>query len=115
MNEIKTCGRCSATFNCNHNSIENCDCLSVVLDSKIQDFLKKTSYNCLCNDCLTELNDFIALEKTHPFPSSPGEYVAGVHYYIENGFWVFTEYFHYLKGRCCQNSCRHCAYGFTGK
>ncbi|MEO1009880.1 MAG: DUF5522 domain-containing protein [Bacteroidota bacterium] len=26
--------------------------------------------------------------------------------------WVFTEFYHILRGQCCQNGCRHCAYGF---
>jgi hypothetical protein len=25
---------------------------------------------------------------------------------------VFTEFYHILKGYCCENGCRHCAYGF---
>ncbi len=31
-------------------------------------------------------------------------------YYIENGYYVFTE--HYLKkrGYCCDSGCRHCPY-----
>ena len=37
----------------------------------------------------------------------------GVHYYIEDGRWVFTERYHMLKGYCCENGCRHCVYGFN--
>jgi hypothetical protein len=36
----------------------------------------------------------------------------GVDYYVENGFWVFTAYYHQKRGYCCQNGCRHCPYGF---
>lgn len=31
-------------------------------------------------------------------------------YYLENGNWVFTEWFHWKRGRCCGNACRHCPY-----
>ncbi|MEM0992658.1 MAG: DUF5522 domain-containing protein [Bacteroidota bacterium] len=31
-------------------------------------------------------------------------------YYIENGYWVFTEHFHLDRGYCCGNICRHCPY-----
>ncbi|HRG44891.1 MAG TPA: DUF5522 domain-containing protein [Leptospiraceae bacterium] len=31
-------------------------------------------------------------------------------YYIENGFYVFTEKFHLKRGYCCSNGCRHCPY-----
>jgi hypothetical protein len=33
-------------------------------------------------------------------------------YYIENGFYVFTEEYHRKRGYCCKNGCRHCPYGF---
>lgn len=112
MSKLKECGRCKASFKCDAENISNCGCHSIVIEPAIDTFLKKTDYDCLCNDCLTELNSYVEMEKNYPFPSSPAEYIPKIHYYIENGFWVFTEYFHYLKGRCCQNGCRHCAYGF---
>lgn len=36
-------------------------------------------------------------------------------YYIENGFYVFTEQFHLKRGHCCKSNCRHCPYGFQDK
>ena len=33
------------------------------------------------------------------------------HYYMENGFMVFTEKYHQARGSCCGNACRHCPYG----
>ena len=32
------------------------------------------------------------------------------HYYMENGFMVFTELYHKSRGRCCGNACRHCPF-----
>ena len=32
------------------------------------------------------------------------------HYYMENGFMVFTELYHLARGRCCGNACRHCPF-----
>lgn len=29
-------------------------------------------------------------------------------YYIENGYYVFTEKYHLKRGYCCKNDCRHC-------
>jgi hypothetical protein len=40
------------------------------------------------------------------------DFKEGTHYYIEDGKWVFTEYYHILRGYCCQSGCRHCAYGY---
>ena len=31
-------------------------------------------------------------------------------FYIENGFYVFTEKYHLKRGYCCKNGCRHCPY-----
>lgn len=42
---------------------------------------------------------------------SRSELIENVHYYInENGYWVFTETYHKLRGYCCGNGCKHCPY-----
>jgi hypothetical protein len=44
---------------------------------------------------------------------SRDELIEGIHYYInEQGYFVFTELYHKLRGYCCENGCRHCPYGF---
>lgn len=41
------------------------------------------------------------------------ELVEGEHYYFnEQGYWVFTEKYHLLRGYCCESGCKHCPYGF---
>ena len=45
------------------------------------------------------------------FPLKPSDLKEGVHYYIASGKWVFTEFYHLLRGHCCKNGCRHCVYG----
>ena len=39
----------------------------------------------------------------------------GVHYYLENGFVVFTEVFLLERGFCCHSGCRHCPYDEDGE
>ncbi len=34
----------------------------------------------------------------------------GLHYYLEDGLMVLTEYYHRARGQCCGNACRHCPY-----
>ncbi|MEZ5055437.1 MAG: DUF5522 domain-containing protein [Saprospiraceae bacterium] len=34
----------------------------------------------------------------------------GEDYYVENGFYVFTEKYHLKRGYCCGSKCRHCPY-----
>ena len=38
------------------------------------------------------------------------EFKEGLHYYIEDGNYVFTELYHRERGFCCSNGCRHCSY-----
>ena len=45
-------------------------------------------------------------EKTWPIPVL----IEDVHYYMEDGFMVFTEAYHSARGRCCGNACRHCPF-----
>lgn len=110
MNKI--CKRCSQPFDCQPEAINTCGCSSITLSEENKKYLEKTSYDCLCTTCLEEINHFEELKQTYPFPQHPTQYKEGIHYYIEGPYWVFTTYYHYLKGNCCKNNCRHCAYGF---
>jgi len=47
-----------------------------------------------------------ATAKTWPIPVLK----ENVHYYMENGFMVFTQAYHLARGRCCGNACRHCPF-----
>jgi hypothetical protein len=55
--------------------------------------------------------DVNGCERNSLFPLNPKDLVQGVHYYIESGKWVFTEFYHLLRGNCCKSGCRHCVYG----
>ena len=35
------------------------------------------------------------------------------YYHSEVGYIVYTEKYHLKRGYCCQNSCKHCPYGFN--
>lgn len=50
-------------------------------------------------------------EQHEQFPLKPSDLREGVHYYLVSGKWVFTEFYHFLRGHCCKNGCRHCVYG----
>ena len=40
--------------------------------------------------------------------------IEGDDYYLnENGYIIFTEKYHLKRGKCCQNGCKHCPYGFV--
>lgn len=106
----KTCQRCESTFNCTPEAITTCECSTLQLQPTTHAYLEKTQYDCLCNSCLKEL-DTLVQQSQAPLPS-PSSLQQGIHYYIENGFLVFTEFYHLSRGYCCGSGCRHCAFGF---
>ncbi len=110
----KICGRCQNSLECLASSTEQCSCFDVKIDSRTREYLSETSYDCLCNSCLTELNDMVVSNSIRE-QVLPADFVEGIHFYKENGYFVFTELYQYLKGKCCTNVCRHCAYGIKLK
>jgi len=58
------------------------------------------------NDNAVATNDAESLNLSWPIPVL----IENTHYYMENGFMVFTEAYHLARGRCCGNACRHCPF-----
>jgi hypothetical protein len=120
--EEKICERCAAPFECKVGSINECQCSDLVLSGPMRDFLDNSFFDCLCIDCLKTMNDKL-MAISPPAPQRGGTFVPplggggagteGVHYYLENGYFVLTETYLLLRGYCCQNGCRHCPYGFS--
>lgn len=109
----RNCRRCGSSFQCNKSAIYACACSLVELSEDSIKFLKGTKYDCLCNNCLQHYEELVQKARGLSFPSKQGELEEGLHYYFENGNWVFTEIYHFLRGHCCMNGCRNCAYGFN--
>lgn len=109
---IKKCGRCHNQFECLADKIDHCACTRLELSEECTRFLKKTHYDCLCISCLSELNFLTVLAAHYSFPELSDKMINHIHYYLENERMVFTEFYHILRGACCQNNCRHCAYGY---
>lgn len=106
--KVTYCKRCCIRFECRANDIANCHCNNITISKETTAFLKTTLYDCLCSNCIKEVD---ALVVNHPERIAPTELIEGVHYYKEGPYFVFTELYHYLKNKCCGNNCRHCAYG----
>jgi hypothetical protein len=83
----------------------------VQLQPSTREFLAKTNYGCLCCDCLGKINAMVLQASTLTFPEDGADLKEGLHYYLENGLMVFTEFYHIQRGYCCERGCRHCAYG----
>ena len=110
--ELQTCPRCFQAFECQPGNIAHCQCSSVTVSEATREFLAGTLYQgCLCANCLREVNALIEQAQALSFPRHSSELVEGLHYSIEDGAWVFSELYHLLRGNCCGNGCRYCAYG----
>jgi hypothetical protein len=110
--EVKTCKKCETTFECKVGDPTRCQCSEVVISSLTSQFLEQTHFDCLCKNCLADLNEKLSLLGNERFPDSKS-LREHFHYYMENGLWVFTEHYHILRGYCCQSGCRHCPYGYV--
>ena len=110
--ETKFCPRCKTSFECKVGDVVNCQCNTVNLSAETKLFMDGTDFDCLCASCLLYFNLMQSKSVGLKFPLDTEQMIEGTHYYIENGYWVFTELYHFLRGYCCQSGCRHCVYGF---
>ena len=110
--KLKICPRCKKEFTCQAGNISACGCSQVVLSNETKSFLANTFYDCMSNNCLLALNKMVAQEKQYPFPGRGGDLIEGIHYYKEEDYRVFTEFYLISRGYCCRSGCRHCPYGF---
>jgi len=110
--ETKHCPRCKTSFECKVGDIIRCQCQTVTLLPETTLFLSNTNFDCLCAVCLSDFNDMQSKSAKLTFPKQKEQLIEGLHYYKENGNWVFTEFYHFSRGTCCQSGCRHCVYGF---
>lgn len=112
MSQSKTCKRCQSQLFCNSNDISQCACSQVKLAASTLDFLAQTRWDCLCNNCLAHFEQLNQSAQGLLLPQYGATLIEDVHYYKEDGRFVFTELYLLLRGYCCGNTCRHCVYGF---
>ncbi len=105
---VKNCSRCGVQINCFAQDIVKCPCNNIFLSERAKSLLSATSFDCLCNDCLIHYEHLAS----NASKLNHGTWKEGHHYYIEDGFMVYTELYHASRGYCCQSGCRHCVYGF---
>lgn len=120
MNTTKTkiCPSCDSVFSCGDISVENkCWC-----NDYPPIFNLSGETDCLCPSCFKEAcidkidayvetmtpqkalqNKALSLPKTEKL-------IEDLDFYIEDGNYVFTTWFHLKRGTCCGNNCRHCPY-----
>ncbi len=110
--ETKNCPRCNEIFECKVNNIFNCLCYDENISQKTRTFLSRANIGCNCTSCLRYYDDLLKDKEMLLFPTKSDAFIEGLHYYLEDRNWVFTEIYHLLRGHCCESGCRHCPYGY---
>lgn len=109
----KSCSICHSSFACGNTSQQACWC------SQYPALMPVTEgQNCYCSNCLTniikeKISDFVQnnpVKMAIPKQYHNAQLIEDIDYYIEDGKWVFTEWYHRKRGSCCGNGCRHCPY-----
>ena len=52
----KICPRCQCEFECRNDNVLECDCVHVILSKEALDYISSRYPDCLCVDCLREIN-----------------------------------------------------------
>lgn len=107
MTNLKKCSRCYTKFENITDSLGK-----IQIKDNIKEFLEKTTYKDVCNNCISDLDKMFFLLDKYPFPIKGESLIEKIHYNIENNLFVFTEFYHFSRGSCCKNNCKNCAYGF---
>lgn len=109
----QSCFNCNAPLQC--TASKTCWCTTypalVAIDETAE---------CLCPDCLkikiiSKIGVLVQEITTGKRENDVAQYatrrlIDGIDYHIENGMWVFTEWYHLKRGSCCGSGCRHCPY-----
>lgn len=61
--ETKYCPRCAAAFECKAGSIAQCQCSDIQLNAEQRLFLEQNYSDCLCRNCLLQLQQEFELRK----------------------------------------------------
>lgn len=107
------CDTCNSIMSCDAN--QQCWCMEIPAILPLT-----AAMACLCKSCLIEkTNHFLAQQYQNlttkqlvslAKPYRQSNMIEQLDYYFENGFMVFTNWYHLKRGTCCKNGCRHCPY-----
>ena len=59
----KECPRCKKTFECKHEDIANCWCMTTSIEPDAMGFIADNYEGCLCPECIAELNKAARLKR----------------------------------------------------
>jgi hypothetical protein len=76
---------------------------------------------CFCETCLSKIIqekviqtlNLLSLQESILLAKNYQNYeklIEGIDYFVEQGRYVFTKWYHLKRGICCGNGCRNCPY-----
>lgn len=116
----KQCAECQAEFGCgvaSANKEGGCWCQDLPAIMPLGELS-----DCLCTACLAKTIGVEIIKQLNAAGSPKArlalaepyrhqtELVEHIDFTIEDGRYVFSEWYHLKRARCCGNGCRHCAY-----
>lgn len=121
ISKQKNCSTCGTAFTCGAtDDSQKCWC-----NDYPAIFVPDTKVDCLCPDCLKaatikKVGEYVSSitqqeainnNKAKELPKT-NRLIKELDYYMDNGRFVFTAWYHLMRGACCKSGCRHCPYGF---
>ncbi len=112
------CPNCGKILTCQADQPGTCWCASYPPILPIDENVK----GCFCADCLQgkvkdAIDEYVEEVRSGKRENEAFKYTnvsaglqEGIDYYVENGLFVLTEWYHLKRGECCGNACRHCPY-----
>lgn len=116
--EASTCSSCGTAFSCGA-SAASCWCQELPQLLPLEGEGACLCPRCLRSKLLADVEAFVARVVDGAEPNTAPRYqtaaaasrlVEDFDYYIENGAYVFTAWYHLKRGSCCGSGCRHCPY-----
>jgi hypothetical protein len=83
----KICPHCQKKFECRNDNVLECDCVHVILSREALDYISSRYNDCLCVDCLREINRMPALTEQNAEAEQDTEsecYAESKQYDMEN-------------------------------
>lgn len=119
--KIKSCSVCETNFACGAEfPTGHCWC-----NDYPPIFSPDSEINCMCPSCfhqavVKKIEEYVnkmtpekALTENlaNSLPKTT-KLIPDIDYYIDNGLYVFTAWYHLKRGSCCKNGCKNCPYGY---
>jgi len=61
----KNCPHCHCEFECRNDNILECDCVHAILSKEALNYISSRYADCLCVDCLHEINQMAVLNRQY--------------------------------------------------